>query len=136
MIRRPPRSTPLYSSAASDVYKRQSRQCSQNSAQPVQRLTSFVRCISTLWAKESSQVLVYARGMEVSSDSSPENTINSFMLDVVPSSLSSDNTLAKKVTVLYLSLIHISEPTRLRRISYAVFCLKKKKKNKNRYRYN
>ena len=26
----------------------------------------------------------------------------------------------------YLSLIHISEPTRLRRISYAVFCLKKK----------
>jgi len=29
-----------------------------------------------------------------------------------------------------LSLIHISEPTRLRRISYAVFCLKKKTKNK------
>src|SRR5660397_265345 len=28
----------------------------------------------------------------------------------------------------HLSLIHISEPTRLRRISYAVFCLKKKKK--------
>jgi len=28
--------------------------------------------------------------------------------------------------VIYLSLIHISEPTRLRRISYAVFCLKKK----------
>src|SRR5660397_257181 len=27
--------------------------------------------------------------------------------------------------LLYLSLIHISEPTRLRRISYAVFCLKK-----------
>src|SRR5660398_54278 len=27
-----------------------------------------------------------------------------------------------------LSLIHISEPTSLRRISYAVFCLKKKKK--------
>src|SRR5660398_317374 len=31
----------------------------------------------------------------------------------------------------HLSLIHISEPTRLRRISYAVFCLKKKNKNKN-----
>ena len=29
--------------------------------------------------------------------------------------------------LLWLSLIHISEPTRLRRISYAVFCLKKKK---------
>src|SRR5450756_1808426 len=31
----------------------------------------------------------------------------------------------------HLSLIHISEPTRLGMISYAVFCLKKKKKNKN-----
>eukprot|EP00658_Telonema_sp_P-2_P059839 TRINITY_DN4893_c0_g1_i4.p1 TRINITY_DN4893_c0_g1~~TRINITY_DN4893_c0_g1_i4.p1 ORF type:complete len:299 (+),score=95.38 TRINITY_DN4893_c0_g1_i4:46-942(+) len=31
-------------------------------------------------------------------------------------------------TPLYLSLIHISEPTRLLSISYAVFCLKKKKK--------
>src|SRR5665809_165672 len=31
-----------------------------------------------------------------------------------------------------LSLIHISEPTRLRRISYAVFCLKKKKKTKTK----
>eukprot|EP00658_Telonema_sp_P-2_P059771 TRINITY_DN48899_c0_g1_i1.p3 TRINITY_DN48899_c0_g1~~TRINITY_DN48899_c0_g1_i1.p3 ORF type:complete len:134 (+),score=41.04 TRINITY_DN48899_c0_g1_i1:142-543(+) len=30
--------------------------------------------------------------------------------------------------LLYLSLIHISEPTRLLSISYAVFCLKKKKK--------
>src|SRR5678816_746108 len=29
---------------------------------------------------------------------------------------------------LYLSLIHISEPTRLLSISYAVFCLKKKKR--------
>ena len=28
---------------------------------------------------------------------------------------------------IYLSLIHISEPTRPERISYAVFCLKKKK---------
>src|SRR5450756_2760900 len=30
-----------------------------------------------------------------------------------------------------LSLIHISEPTRLGMISYAVFCLKKKKPKKN-----
>ena len=34
----------------------------------------------------------------------------------------------ESVVLPYLSLIHISEPTRLRRISYAVFCLKKKKK--------
>eukprot|EP00658_Telonema_sp_P-2_P075807 TRINITY_DN6557_c0_g1_i4.p1 TRINITY_DN6557_c0_g1~~TRINITY_DN6557_c0_g1_i4.p1 ORF type:complete len:107 (+),score=11.60 TRINITY_DN6557_c0_g1_i4:690-1010(+) len=32
--------------------------------------------------------------------------------------------------IVALSLIHISEPTRLLSISYAVFCLKKKKKNK------
>ena len=32
-----------------------------------------------------------------------------------------------RITVLALSLIHISEPTRLGMISYAVFCLKKKK---------
>src|SRR5674536_151478 len=31
-----------------------------------------------------------------------------------------------------LSLIHISEPTRLLSISYAVFCLKKKKKKKQK----
>ena len=31
-----------------------------------------------------------------------------------------------EVTALHLSLIHISEPTRLLSISYAVFCLKKK----------
>eukprot|EP00658_Telonema_sp_P-2_P076169 TRINITY_DN66271_c0_g1_i1.p1 TRINITY_DN66271_c0_g1~~TRINITY_DN66271_c0_g1_i1.p1 ORF type:complete len:136 (+),score=7.26 TRINITY_DN66271_c0_g1_i1:57-410(+) len=32
-----------------------------------------------------------------------------------------------------LSLIHISEPTRLLSISYAVFCLKKKKKTPRNY---
>src|SRR5660397_106818 len=36
----------------------------------------------------------------------------------------------------HLSLIHISEPTRLRRISYAVFCLKKKKQRKRTNRNN
>src|SRR5450759_3872950 len=30
------------------------------------------------------------------------------------------------IPALYISLIHISEPTRLGMISYAVFCLKKK----------
>src|SRR5680860_1838357 len=33
-----------------------------------------------------------------------------------------------RLLILYLSLIHISEPTRRTPISYAVFCLKKKKK--------
>ena len=34
------------------------------------------------------------------------------------------------VNTVHLSLIHISEPTRLGMISYAVFCLKKKKKRR------
>eukprot|EP00658_Telonema_sp_P-2_P007688 TRINITY_DN12860_c0_g3_i2.p1 TRINITY_DN12860_c0_g3~~TRINITY_DN12860_c0_g3_i2.p1 ORF type:complete len:536 (-),score=171.76 TRINITY_DN12860_c0_g3_i2:61-1668(-) len=38
--------------------------------------------------------------------------------------------LIQEDTVYELSLIHISEPTRLLSISYAVFCLKKKKKKK------
>ena len=37
----------------------------------------------------------------------------------------------KSGATFILSLIHISEPTRLRRISYAVFCLKKKNKKKH-----
>src|SRR5678815_3474134 len=37
-------------------------------------------------------------------------------------------TLSQAGMVVHLSLIHISEPTRLLSISYAVFCLKKKKK--------
>eukprot|EP00658_Telonema_sp_P-2_P037976 TRINITY_DN27304_c0_g1_i1.p1 TRINITY_DN27304_c0_g1~~TRINITY_DN27304_c0_g1_i1.p1 ORF type:complete len:182 (-),score=40.93 TRINITY_DN27304_c0_g1_i1:103-648(-) len=37
--------------------------------------------------------------------------------------------------LLGLSLIHISEPTRLLSISYAVFCLKKKKKKKEAQEY-
>ena len=39
-----------------------------------------------------------------------------------------DNTLAESILIqfIWLSLIHISEPTRRTPISYAVFCLKKK----------
>src|SRR5450756_2671185 len=40
--------------------------------------------------------------------------------------------LDAKLRVQTLSLIHISEPTRLGMISYAVFCLKKKKKKKKK----
>ena len=38
-----------------------------------------------------------------------------------------EDKVAWKLNNLNLSLIHISEPTRRRGISYAVFCLKKKK---------
>src|SRR5665648_1245426 len=39
-----------------------------------------------------------------------------------------NNLVGGNGSVKHLSLIHISEPTRLGMISYAVFCLKKKKK--------
>src|SRR5665648_331674 len=41
------------------------------------------------------------------------------------------NTSKKAGSVLSESCLHISEPTRLGMISYAVFCLKKKKTKKN-----
>src|SRR5674536_379880 len=43
---------------------------------------------------------------------------------------------SKHRSLLSLSLIHISEPTRLLSISYAVFCLKKKKKKNNTTKKN
>src|SRR5680860_1657022 len=51
-------------------------------------------------------------------------------ITVVPSRL------AGKFHHQYLSLIHISEPTRRTPISYAVFCLKKKKKKKKETKVN
>ena len=44
--------------------------------------------------------------------------------------------LFKELTVMDLSLIHISEPTRRTPISYAVFCLKKKKIQKKKQNDN
>src|SRR5665648_474560 len=41
-----------------------------------------------------------------------------------------NNHMDHSVCIRILSLIHISEPTRLGMISYAVFCLKKKNKHK------
>ena len=55
-----------------------------------------------------------------------------FMLtDNVPDGLAdAENIVVKVGDKTLLSLIHISEPTRLGMISYAVFCLKKKKNEK------
>src|SRR5450756_2893556 len=49
-----------------------------------------------------------------------------------PDILGSGGTESQVQEVRDLSLIHISEPTRLGMISYAVFCLKKKKKKKKK----
>src|SRR5678815_1451067 len=58
------------------------------------------------------------RGVEIDSDVADSK--QSIILQQV------ENGVAIRMAVLYLSLIHISEPTRLLSISYAVFCLKKK----------
>ena len=81
MIRRPPRSTQSRSSAASDVYKRQTLNAVRG------RHPLIGACLDTGHALRSGEM--------------PHEVIE-------------------------LSLIHISEPTRLLSISYAVFCLKKK----------
>eukprot|EP00831_Metopus_contortus_P062547 TRINITY_DN54705_c0_g1_i1.p2 TRINITY_DN54705_c0_g1~~TRINITY_DN54705_c0_g1_i1.p2 ORF type:complete len:115 (+),score=27.45 TRINITY_DN54705_c0_g1_i1:56-400(+) len=56
----------------------------------------------------------------------PFTQLFSFLLNHLPFFLS----LFTLHILFYLSLIHISEPTRPLYISYAVFCLKKKKKQK------
>ena len=60
--------------------------------------------------------VLFARGMK-------------HLLDRVPLA---DATVIKRQMIAYLSLIHISEPTRRTPISYAVFCLKKKKNEKQK----
>nr|WP_269836323.1 heme exporter protein CcmD [Salmonella enterica] len=56
-------------------------------------------------------------------------------MTVAPLALLALHTVLQRRAILrgvaqQLSLIHISEPTRLRCLSYAVFCLKKKKKKR------
>ena len=67
-------------------------------------------------------------GPEYSADLKPAEDIPS----VAPPK-STKNKTASKPTKEKLSLIHISEPTRLLSISYAVFCLKKKKTDSSRH---
>eukprot|EP00658_Telonema_sp_P-2_P009335 TRINITY_DN134_c0_g1_i1.p2 TRINITY_DN134_c0_g1~~TRINITY_DN134_c0_g1_i1.p2 ORF type:complete len:118 (-),score=55.36 TRINITY_DN134_c0_g1_i1:145-498(-) len=105
MIRRPPRSTLSSSSAASDVYKR--------------------------------QVSTQSTGLHSSDMSSVTEILNGLKSQITPAMVKKTKTvfvfdIGGKVFTLDLSLIHISEPTRLLSISYAVFCLKKKKKKKKK----
>ena len=55
---------------------------------------------------------------------------NKGILKMLSLPISTTKLCLAKFTVLILSLIHISEPTRQAEISYAVFCLKKKKQKK------
>src|SRR5450756_2736594 len=62
----------------------------------------------------------------ITSNSKPKALLISFSEDDL-ASLVIQNSKEIHDAVMELSLIHISEPTRLGMISYAVFCLKKKK---------
>eukprot|EP00658_Telonema_sp_P-2_P063397 TRINITY_DN52105_c0_g1_i1.p1 TRINITY_DN52105_c0_g1~~TRINITY_DN52105_c0_g1_i1.p1 ORF type:complete len:125 (+),score=31.63 TRINITY_DN52105_c0_g1_i1:110-484(+) len=124
MIRRPPRSTLSSSSAASDVYKRQG-QCCDSCTQS---------CLST------DPILLHILGHSIVPQG-PYLVVPTGYSEAVATDYSVQARPGEKLKVgagtqagvasEQLSLIHISEPTRLLSISYAVFCLKKKKKQKN-----
>eukprot|EP00658_Telonema_sp_P-2_P027698 TRINITY_DN21348_c0_g1_i1.p1 TRINITY_DN21348_c0_g1~~TRINITY_DN21348_c0_g1_i1.p1 ORF type:complete len:141 (+),score=24.53 TRINITY_DN21348_c0_g1_i1:83-505(+) len=118
MIRRPPRSTLSSSSAASDVYKRQTH------------LVMVVVAVVTTYRLQvvGRDCVTYKRWWGRCTRRHLEScckyqshTIGAYV--VLPQLL-----LLSLPMLQLLSLIHISEPTRLLSISYAVFCLKKKKK--------
>eukprot|EP00825_Cyclidium_porcatum_P009395 TRINITY_DN14787_c0_g1_i1.p1 TRINITY_DN14787_c0_g1~~TRINITY_DN14787_c0_g1_i1.p1 ORF type:complete len:118 (+),score=20.94 TRINITY_DN14787_c0_g1_i1:83-436(+) len=116
MIRRPPRSTHCISSAASDVYKRQV----QIQLFLHQRLSYFYFLSFIFYL-----LLAFSPFFNFFMVPRQQNLwyfIFFFHLSPQPLALYIDP------CTLRLSLIHISEPTRLGMISYAVFCLKKKKK--------
>eukprot|EP00658_Telonema_sp_P-2_P026435 TRINITY_DN20674_c0_g1_i2.p1 TRINITY_DN20674_c0_g1~~TRINITY_DN20674_c0_g1_i2.p1 ORF type:complete len:132 (-),score=35.05 TRINITY_DN20674_c0_g1_i2:19-414(-) len=104
MIRRPPRSTLSSSSAASDVYKRQHPLKSNRSY-------TFVIVCPTLPGGKSGGWSERYWWWCLSHGHLQHTTLS-----------------PRRCSPFILSLIHISEPTRLLSISYAVFCLKKKKK--------
>src|SRR5450756_2974782 len=156
MIRRPPRSTQSRSSAASDVYKRQVRRTIRSSmpvAHPDSRayrvLAAVVRPILFALSRRrwsGGEHLPQSGGCIVVANHATYLDALTFAHFVYDHGRAS-RILAKSplfkiplfgailratgMIPVYrnLSLIHISEPTRLGMISYAVFCLKKKKKN-------
>eukprot|EP00658_Telonema_sp_P-2_P000610 TRINITY_DN10228_c0_g1_i3.p1 TRINITY_DN10228_c0_g1~~TRINITY_DN10228_c0_g1_i3.p1 ORF type:complete len:125 (+),score=46.94 TRINITY_DN10228_c0_g1_i3:118-492(+) len=115
MIRRPPRSTLSSSSAASDVYKRQ-----------YQRRVRVLYCsivtnnTSIMTAQEAK--LFVGQLNQKATEEDVRQLFNFY------GEVRHVNIVRKNGESTGLSLIHISEPTRLLSISYAVFCLKKKKK--------
>eukprot|EP00658_Telonema_sp_P-2_P078145 TRINITY_DN7246_c0_g1_i1.p1 TRINITY_DN7246_c0_g1~~TRINITY_DN7246_c0_g1_i1.p1 ORF type:complete len:110 (+),score=25.17 TRINITY_DN7246_c0_g1_i1:41-370(+) len=106
MIRRPPRSTLSSSSAASDVYKRQT----------IGRVVVPAVMDDEL-ALGPDQLVIFHHFLNWKGS----------LRQLYTHTLMQPHNIAS-TTVFFLSLIHISEPTRLLSISYAVFCLKKKKK--------
>eukprot|EP00658_Telonema_sp_P-2_P060883 TRINITY_DN49673_c0_g1_i1.p1 TRINITY_DN49673_c0_g1~~TRINITY_DN49673_c0_g1_i1.p1 ORF type:complete len:167 (-),score=55.94 TRINITY_DN49673_c0_g1_i1:69-569(-) len=146
ILRRPPRSTLSSSSAASDVYKRQEvSTVDPRDALCVKRSEymswdKYFMSVALLSAQRSKDPKTQVGAAIVNEDKIVVGIgYNGFPIgcsdDVLPWARSADDELDTKYPYVYhaemnaiLSLIHISEPTRLLSISYAVFCLKKKKK--------
>ena len=120
----------------------ESRICAQLSTNPSMDITHFWREVESaalplmtksssntenrevtfLWRSEEVLQGVYLRLNRVTD----KRDVKKGLMTHIPST--NIWTLTLELPASYLSLIHISEPTRLGMISYAVFCLKKKKK--------
>eukprot|EP00831_Metopus_contortus_P033407 TRINITY_DN26787_c0_g1_i1.p1 TRINITY_DN26787_c0_g1~~TRINITY_DN26787_c0_g1_i1.p1 ORF type:complete len:190 (+),score=39.50 TRINITY_DN26787_c0_g1_i1:60-629(+) len=167
MIRRPPRSTQGVSSAASDVYKRQSIDRSSTAFEIRDKFKIQGRCCRSLeihpkgnkilaklachklFRNKFSQLvwnffsavslvfIIYAKGdFQSKTFRDIQGRQAQKVLGLVGFKGSAPHAqLYHLVTPMYLSLIHISEPTRPLYISYAVFCLKKKNKNNQTMRF-
>eukprot|EP00658_Telonema_sp_P-2_P001499 TRINITY_DN10560_c0_g1_i1.p1 TRINITY_DN10560_c0_g1~~TRINITY_DN10560_c0_g1_i1.p1 ORF type:complete len:158 (+),score=46.48 TRINITY_DN10560_c0_g1_i1:60-533(+) len=157
MIRRPPRSTLSSSSAASDVYKRQDEDAfADDSFYEAQLAAHWVcddcgmvngtsRTVCVGCSKHCNKVGDEQGGSSSTSkkggrSSSPKPTSSSppsrrqLLESILAEEERGDDARNNNMrsAAVDLSLIHISEPTRLLSISYAVFCLKKKKKACNK----
>eukprot|EP00658_Telonema_sp_P-2_P048732 TRINITY_DN3705_c0_g1_i2.p1 TRINITY_DN3705_c0_g1~~TRINITY_DN3705_c0_g1_i2.p1 ORF type:complete len:161 (-),score=24.72 TRINITY_DN3705_c0_g1_i2:55-537(-) len=151
MIRRPPRSTLSSSSAASDVYKRQHLYCDNAWCGPTfpaevpfaheayrHAHDHHVGCVRLVDLRGGHPLGVRVRPHPAGGHRRPGD-LRSRRHDAERLSILHVAGRAATVRrhqlvelssigpVCNLSLIHISEPTRLLSISYAVFCLKKKK---------
>eukprot|EP00658_Telonema_sp_P-2_P029503 TRINITY_DN22441_c0_g1_i1.p1 TRINITY_DN22441_c0_g1~~TRINITY_DN22441_c0_g1_i1.p1 ORF type:complete len:181 (+),score=37.48 TRINITY_DN22441_c0_g1_i1:154-696(+) len=155
MIRRPPRSTLSSSSAASDVYKRQVSTQSTGICVPAMLFGRTARALHRVACRgwKPSKIAPCRAFCTADAPPPPMKREEHELSQVIPGS----KTPGPKMVLGYtctvcetrsfrtisrasydngvvlvrcegLSLIHISEPTRLLSISYAVFCLKKKKK--------
>src|SRR5450756_2418925 len=129
MIRRPPRSTQSRSSAASDVYKRQVFGLVMSIVPLLIGVIFFGSSVAYIWALALGIILGNAclsnLGTLVSTVGSetPQNVM--LLLNLVRLPMMFISGIFIPINQLpTLSLIHISEPTRLGMISYAVFCLK------------
>src|SRR5450756_675833 len=164
MIRRPPRSTQSRSSAASDVYKRQTSFLRTGAAAafgPLERALAAGRDDDVTRLTRERDELERARGQDAATVQQAREVTSVLaspaakgakllaarvVAFTAQSSTSATSSGGRRVTIdvgyrdgvtkdltviagaglvgRVLSLIHISEPTRLGMISYAVFCLK------------